>query len=142
VLSLEPSDAALGVFLHAPFGFNGKRVGGKCVGSLLFRTIAIARFSILVRGRICDFVAWSLRWICTVNINWRLRQLVAMDKPLNCFVGSRCTLSLGFFRGSEVETIVEAVELDLPSIVTANNAVLFLIYVILAIGTMLALSKK
>jgi hypothetical protein len=52
-------------------------------------------------------------------------------------------LSLGFFLGTpEEETIVAAVALDRPSTVTANIAVLFLIYFILAIGTMLALSMK
>jgi hypothetical protein len=68
------------------------------------------------------FVSW-LRWISPCKYSLQ-------------------ALSLGFFRGSGLETIVEAIELDRPVTVTANIAVLFLIHVILAIGTMLALSKK
>jgi hypothetical protein len=68
-----------------------------------------------------DFVGW-LQWISPCKYSLQ-------------------ALLLGFFRGSEEEAIIEAAEFDRPSTVTANIAVLFFIYVILAIGTMFALSK-
>jgi hypothetical protein len=69
-----------------------------------------------------DFVSW-LQWISPCKYSLQ-------------------ALSLGFFLGPEGETIVKAVELDRPSTVTANIAVLFLMYFMLAIGTIIALSAK
>jgi hypothetical protein len=70
---------------------------------------------------IADFVSW-LQWISPCKYSLE-------------------ALSLGLFPGWE-ETIVEAVELDSSSTVSANIAALFCMYVILNIGTMIALSKK
>jgi hypothetical protein len=68
-----------------------------------------------------DFVGW-LQWISPCKYSLQ-------------------ALLLGFFRGSEEGAIIEAVEFDRPSTVTANIVVLFFMYVMLAISTVLALSK-
>jgi len=52
-------------------------------------------------------------------------------------------LTIGIFRGSgEKEAMLEAMEMNHPSTVSANIAVLFLMYAILAAGIMFSLSRK